>query len=75
MKKPEKPPEVVDATVHEEVEPPQKLVAFLYLLLRNELPAGKVEELAIMANHRVGYQKGRHLGEYAKELAKKLMAE
>jgi hypothetical protein len=75
MKKPEKPPEIIDATVHTEMEPPPELVAFLYLLVGNELPARKVEELVIMAKHRVGYQKATHLGEYAKELARKLMTE
>jgi hypothetical protein len=76
MKKPENPPEVIDATVHTEVEPSPKLVAFLYLLLRDELPAGKIEKLISIARQEGDrYHMTMHLGEFAEELAKRLMAE
>jgi hypothetical protein len=73
MKKPTKPPEVIDATVHTEVDQPPKLVAFLYLLL-DEMPATKAVRLISQAS-RGGFGTFGDVQDFARQLAKKLMAE
>lgn len=57
-------------------EPPPALVTFLYLLLRNDLPAGRVERLLIEATDAVN---ARHrysntwLAKYARNVAERLL--
>jgi hypothetical protein len=76
MKKPAKPPEVIDATVHSEVEPSPKLVGFLYLLLCDGVPAsslnGMINEVPPEGFEAPG---SKYLMKHAEALAKGLVAE
>jgi hypothetical protein len=69
-----KPPVVVVATVHTETDPSQKLVRFLYLLMRHELSESRVTRL-VNDVPEVFHFGLKDLRARAEELAKKLMAE
>jgi hypothetical protein len=49
-----------------------KLVTFLYLLMRDELPTGKVENLIAQANVGRPIFSGAYLESYARQLAERL---